>query len=365
MSAPDGIDCEQLRRVLVIQLRHHGDVLLSAPVLATLKSAAPHAQIDALVYAETSAMLRGHPALSELHTLTRSSQKTGLMQQLRREWSVLMALRSRQYDLLVHLTDHPRGAWLSWVLGPRWSVAFEHSGRRRWWRRSFTHLARQPRGTPRATVERNLDLLRRLGIHPSISDKKPTLAVDAQATERARQKLRDAGWSGEPYAVVHPGSRWLFKAWTPEGNASVMDHLAGRRLAVVLTAAPDAQEMRLTDSVLGHTQAPCVDLRGKLTLEELGSVIREASLFVGVDSVPMHIAAAVDTPGVALFGPSSDVEWKPWSDAVQAVTSRDYPCRPCGIDGCGGSKRSDCLATLPASQVIAAIDAVLARHGQA
>jgi heptosyltransferase-3 len=106
-------------------------------------------------------------------------------------------------------------------------------------------------------------------------------------------------------------------------------------------------------------------LRGRLSLEELASVIRQARFFVGVDSLPMHIAAAVGTPGVALFGPSSEIEWKPWSEAVQVVASRDFPCRPCGIDGCGGSKRSDCLATLPAGQVIAAIDAVLARHGKA
>jgi heptosyltransferase-3 len=198
-----------------------------------------------------------------------------------------------------------------------------------------------------------------------MDDKKPTLATDAPTLARARDKLRLAGWSGQPYAVVHPGSRWMFKAWTVEGNARVVDHLAARGLAVVLTAAPDAQETRFSDEILRHTRVDCIDLRGRLTLEELGAVIRQARLFVGVDSVPMHIAAAVDTPGVALFGPSSDIEWKPWSDAVQVVASRDFPCRPCGIDGCGGSKRSDCLATLPAGQVIAAIDAVMARYGHA
>jgi heptosyltransferase-3 len=364
MAPPDAIAVGELRRVLVIQLRHHGDVLLTSPVLATLKAAAPQAQVDALVYADTAAMLRGHPALNELHALARGT-KLGLMDRLRGEWRLLMALRSRRYDLLVHLTDHPRGAWLSRVLGPRWSVAFERPGRGGWWRRSFSHLARQPRGTPRATVERNLDLLRRLGVHPSIDDKKPRLATDAPTLARAQDKLRLAGWSGQPYAVVHPGSRWMFKAWTVEGNAKVLDHLAARGLALVLTAAPDAQETRFGDEILRGSRAECIDLRGRLTLEELGAVIRHARFFVGVDSVPMHIAAAVDTPGVALFGPSSDIEWKPWSEAVQVVASRDFPCRPCGIDGCGGSKRSDCLATLPAGQVIAAIDAVLARYGNA
>lgn len=364
MSPPDAIAPDQLRRVLVIKLRHHGDVLLSSPVLTALKSAAPQAQIDALVYEDTSAMLRGHPALDELHVVGRHGRKAGLLQQLRAEWRLLKALRSRQYDLLVHLTDHPRGAWLSRILGPRWSVAFEHTGRQRWWRGSFSHLARQPRGTPRATVERHLDLLRRVGIHPSDTDRKPTLATDADTLARAQEKLRLAGWFGQPYAVVHPGSRWLFKTWTVDGNARAIEHLAARGLAVVLTAAPDAKETEFTDRILASTRASCIDLRGRLTLGELAAVIRQARCFVGVDSVPMHIAAAVDTPGVAMFGPSSDVEWKPWSDAVHVVASRDYPCRPCGIDGCGGSKRSECLVTLPADQVIAAIDNVMERYGR-
>lgn len=364
MNTPDAISPEQLRRVLVIKLRHHGDVLLSSPVLAALKSGAPQAQIDALVYAETGAMLRGHPALDQLHLVTRHA-KLGWLEQLRGEWRLLQALRSRRYDLLVHLTDHPRGAWLSWLLGPRWSVSYERPGRQRWWKRSFSHLARQPRGTPRHTVERHLDLLRRVGMHPGVQDKRPTLAIDEPTHERARGKLRLAGWTGGDYAVLHPGSRWMFKSWTAQGNARVIDHLAGRGLAVVLTAAPDPQETWLTERILQSARAGCIDLRGQLTLEELASVISQARLFVGVDSVPMHIAAAVGTPGVALFGPSNDIEWRPWSDAFEVVASRDFPCRPCGIDGCGGSKRSDCLNTLAAEQVIAAADRMLERHGRA
>ncbi|MEP6824776.1 MAG: putative lipopolysaccharide heptosyltransferase III, partial [Ramlibacter sp.] len=238
MHPPDAIDSSQLRRVLVIKLRHHGDVLLTSPVLAALQAAAPLAQIDAMVYADTAAMLRGHPALDQLHLVARAARQTGPLQQLLGEWALLMALRSRRYDLVIHLTDHPRGAWLSRLLRPRWSVAYERPGSQRWWRRSFTHLARQPRTTPRATVERNLDLLRRIGIHPAPEVKTPTLVTDQQTLASVQDKLRKAGWAGQAYAVVHPGSRWLFKAWTVEGNAKVMDHLARRGLAVVLTAAP-------------------------------------------------------------------------------------------------------------------------------
>jgi heptosyltransferase-3 len=155
----------------------------------------------------------------------------------------------------------------------------------------------------------------------------------------------------------------MFKAWTPEGNAAVLDHLAQRGWSIVLTAAPDARERQLTDAMLGHAGARVIDLRGQLSLEELAAAIAGAGLFFGVDSVPMHMAAALGTPGVALFGPSDEREWGPWSERIRVVASPVHPCRPCRIDGCGGSKRSDCLATLPAARVVEAIDDVLERHG--
>jgi heptosyltransferase-3 len=360
----DAIDPAQLKRVLVIKLRHHGDVLLASPVLATLKGAAPQAEIDALVYADTQAMLRGHPALAQLHGLPRDGRQGGWLARLRAEWQLFSMLRDRHYDLVVHLTDSPRGAWLAWALKPRWAVAFERDSGRRLWGRAFSHITRQPRSTPRATVERHLDTLRRIGITPRSQDKAPLLAIDRQTLSTAQAKLHAAGWGGEPFAVVHPGSRWLFKAWTAEGNASVLAHLAARGLAVVLTAAPDARETALTDRILQQWQGRCIDLRGQLSLAELGAVIGQAQIAFGVDSVPMHIAAAVGTPGVVLFGPSSEREWAPWSEKITVVASQVHPCRPCGIDGCGGSKRSECLEALPHGQVTAAIDAVLDRHGR-
>jgi len=316
-----------------------------------------------MVYDDTAAMLKGHPALSQLHLLPRGRQGAW-HERLAEERRLFGALRARGYDLVVHLTDHPRGAWLAWALGARWSVAFERPDGKWWWQRAFSHIARQPRGTPRATVERHLDLLRRLGIHPGPEERAPTLAVNTAARASVSDALRAAGWHGEPYAVVHPGSRWMFKVWTAAGNAQVVDHLARLGLSIVLTAAPDARENQLADAIQEKAATRCIDLRGQLTLEELGGVIAGATVFFGVDSVPMHMAAALGTPGVALFGPSSEIEWGPWSERFQVVTSRAHPCRPCGIDGCGGSKRSDCLAQLPAGAVTLALDQVLERHGQ-
>jgi heptosyltransferase-3 len=135
----------------------------------------------------------------------------------------------------------------------------------------------------------------------------------------------------------------------------------------VLTAAPDARERALVDAILAATTEPArsrvTDLGGQLSLTELAALTREARAFVGVDSAPMHIAAAVQTPVVALFGPSGDVEWAPWQVPHRIVASSEHPCRPCGIDGCGGGKISECLTTLPVARVHAALAAILAETG--
>jgi lipopolysaccharide heptosyltransferase III len=107
-------------------------------------------------------------------------------------------------------------------------------------------------------------------------------------------------------------------------------------------------------------RAATVDLTGAMRLDELAAFTREARLFVGVDSAPMHIAAAVGTPVVALFGPSGELEWGPWRVPHRIVSSIEHPCRPCGIDGCGGGKVSECLTSLPVERVHEAVRALLA-----
>jgi heptosyltransferase-3 len=128
---------------------------------------------------------------------------------------------------------------------------------------------------------------------------------------------------------------------------------------VVVTAAPEPDEMSLIGKILSQAKAEPVNLAGKLSIKELGALTARARLFVGVDSMPMHLAAAMGTPVVALFGPSGEDEWRPWRVKHRVVTST-HPCRPCGNDGCGGSKVSECLTTLEVDQVHAAAQELLA-----
>ena len=360
---PDAIPLRDVRRALVTKLRHHGDVLLASPVFATLARAAPHAEIDALVYAETAPMLANHPAITAIHAIDRDAKQHGVVAQVRAERALLAALRARRYDLLVHLTEHPRGLTLAHLLRPRFAVTREPGTRATLWRRRFTHFYRLPRSTPRHAVEANLDALRRIGVYPEPADKRLVLVPGRAAEARVDALLREHGLAAQGFVHAHPGSRWLFKGWTPPATAAFLDRVASDGYAIVVTGAPDPRERTLVaaalDALAPHTRAQLLDLTGQLTLPEVAALTARARLFFGVDSAPMHMAAAMGTPTLALFGPSGEHEWGPWMVAQRVVVSRAHPCRPCGIDGCGGGKVSECLTSLPVADVYDAFMSLL------
>ena len=353
----DAVPLGEIARALIIMLRHHGDVLLASPVAAALKAQAAGTEIDALVYDDTAPMLEGHPALAQVHAVGRRWKGDGALSRLASEAKLLVTLRARKYDLLIHLTEQPRGAWLARALGARFSVAPVVPDRGAFWERSFTHLYPRAGNGRRHRVEANLDALRRIGLQPGMEDRRLQFVPGAEAEARTSALLAAKGIAERGFVHMHPASRWRFKCWTPERNAELIDRLAPRH-RVVLTAAPDADEGSFVEAILARTQSKPVNLAGQLSIKELGALTARARLFVGVDSMPMHLAAAMGTHVVALFGPSGEHEWRPWRVMHRVVTT-NHPCRPCGNDGCGGGKVSECLTLLGVDEVYAAAQELL------
>lgn len=359
-AVADAIDLREIRNVLVIKLRHHGDVLLASPVFSALKRLAPHLEIDALVYRETAEMLESHPAIRRVHTIDRDLKHAGSFRRLRGELGLWRALRVPRYDLVVHLTEHRRGAWLTRLIHPKYAVGPERSERGWWWRKSFTHRYLVPKAALRHTIETNLDALRRIGMWPGDEDKAPVMVPGAAAQTRILRLLQTYKLAPKQFIVVHPGSRWLFKSLPAKSTAALIDQLAQDNWRVVVTGSRDPAERVLIDAILASTNAPVVDLVAQLSLPELAALIGCARLLIGVDSAPMHIATAVGTPVVAAFGPSGEAEWGPTVVPNRVVTSAEFRCRPCGNNGCGGSNISDCLVKLPVSRVVGAARELLA-----
>jgi heptosyltransferase-3 len=346
----DAVDFSRVHRVLVVKLRFHGDVLLATPVFSALKQRHPHLEIDALIYQETLDMLTFHPDIAQIHCIDRSWKQLGTLANLRAERSLLRRLRARRYDLLLHLTEHWRGPILKRLLGIPLAVTerYARRSRSRFWQKSFTHHYASPRN-PRHKVENHLDALRRIGVYPSPQDRALRLVPGPEAEARARAKLASLGLNDRPFVLVHPTSRFLHKCWTVEGMAGLIDRLQPQ-VRVLLTAAPSAAELDVVEAIRSRSRTAPATLAGQLDLKELAYCIGAARLFVGVDSAPMHMAAAMRTPVVALFGPTSQAVWAPWQVPHRIVATHPS-CQPCHLRGCGEGHVADCLLAIDVDSV--------------
>jgi heptosyltransferase-3 len=335
------------KRILVIKLKQPGDVLVSTPVIAALKAAWPECHLTYLVPKGTEAMVADHPDLDDLMVVNRRGATWG------ETLNFIRKLRQGRFDLVLELSGGDRGATYAFLTGAKERLGFTHP-RQPFWQRygCFTRLLPRP-PVKMHLVDQNLEAVRALGIHPE----HPRLQFfwKPRVEQRVHDLLVSLGLSERPFVVMHPGAGWRFKCWTPTGYARVIEAFEQEwGLPVVLTGTKAAHEQDLLAAVLQECRANPINLVGCLSLKELGALINRARLFFGMDSAPMHLAAAVNTPAVALFGPSGVFNWGPWGEG-HLVIKKDWQCLPCGRDGCEGSKVSRCLMEIQPDEVLDAI----------
>lgn len=334
-----------VNKILVVKMRHLGDVLLTTPVFTALKKAIPEAQVDAYIYEEAKPMLEGHPAISDLIGYDRQWKKLGLWERGLKEGAILREIRRRRYDWVINLTEGDRGVLAAGVSGAKVRIGFEPKGR--WQKKLYTHRVKHCPGV-RHAVERNLDALRCLGVFPSPEERSLFFAIPEEAHQSVRRKVGQ-----EPFILIHPTSRWRFKCWPISQIRFLVQKLLEKQKKVVLTSGPDPLETAMIEEI-GRGLDVSI-LAGQISLKELGALIEQSELLICVDSVPLHIASALQKRVVAIFGPTSDQTWGPWRNPQARVVAQKISCRPCYQDGCGGSKYSDCLHTLSVEQVLEAI----------
>nr|HID59264.1 putative lipopolysaccharide heptosyltransferase III [Desulfobacterales bacterium] len=347
--------------ILAIILKHIGDVLVTTPVLTALKGAYPDSRISILVNPGTEEAIAENPVVDEVLVLDRGSGY-GVFKKAWHQVQFALKVRRKKFDLVLELSAGDRGAILGLISGARERVGFDPKNRGFWGRRYFfTKLVDKDTGTQHM-VDYNLALVRALGIEPS--DKRLSFCWTKESETRCRRLLLNHGIRfDDPYVVLHPTSRWMFKTWNASGYAAVCDYIHDQyRIPVVLSCAPNQVELKFTNRIIRLASHKPISLAGQLSIKELGCLVAHASLFVGVDSAPMHIAAAVNTPVIALFGPSGEHMWGPWGDG-HIVIKKDWDCRPCGRDGCGGRKVSRCLEEIEPKEVFEAIDHQLGSKG--
>lgn len=337
------------KRVLVIKLRYLGDVLLSTPVLEALRAAFPKANLSMLVNPGTEAIIAEDPHLDETLIVERGRSP---LRQLR----FAAALRRRRFDLVLDLTDGDRAAILSRLTGAPIRVGFNREDR--WRGRLYTHVV-PVREQPISMVRQHLMALEvlRIPVVPS----PPVLRVrpaDESAASAALVALEIA--PGERFVAVHPGARWWFKSWPADRFAGLIDYIQGKfGVKVVLLGGVADQE--IAEAILGQVETDCRSLVGRLTLLELAALIRQAALLVGNDNGPMHIAAAMGTPVVGLFGPADPRVWGPAGQG-HAIFYKGVDCRPCFPGGCLRGEQN-CLRLIALDEVIPVVERMLVRPG--
>jgi len=289
--------------ILIIQLMHHGDVLLATAAADALKQANPDCAVDMLVYKGMEDIVADNPFIRRVLTVDRNWKKQGVGYQLRQEYALLREIRAQGYDVVLNYSDRWRAG-----LAADAHFGLAAAGRRACHRaQSASAFAVE---SARCQIGARAD--GGFGCRPRV------VAAEVGAT----------GLDGSGLVLLHPGSRWFFKCWPSENTAQIVQRLIDGGRAVVLTAAPDAREHAMLEAVrrqvVPSEDAPLFVLDGTLNLRELAAAIEGAELFVGVDSVPMHIAAALDKPQVALFGPTRLENWRPYSDRATVVWAGDY-----------------------------------------
>lgn len=341
------------RRILVIKMRFHGDMLLTTPVISTLKRHYPDAKIDVLLYQDTIPILSENPEINALYGIKGKKAKT--CEKISNFIDLIRTLRANRYDVIINMADQWMVAVLVRMLNVPVRVSQDYLHRQNpFWRNSFTQLV-STKGTN--VVESNLSVLEPFGLDSCVMQ--TTMSYNPSCWERVRNALDNAG-VGKHYVVIQPTARQIFKCWDNNKFSQVIDALHARGLEVVLTSGPGKEDLTQIETIAhGCNTRPVTALAGKVTFPELAALIDHAELFVGVDSAPGHIAAAVNTPLVCLFGATNHIFWRPWSENMIQFWAGDYQTMP-SRDQLDREKMY--LSVIPAEDVISAIESMLLKN---
>ncbi|MDQ4119926.1 MAG: glycosyltransferase family 9 protein [Acidobacteriota bacterium] len=338
---------ENVRRVLVVRLRSIGDTVLTTPSLIALRRFLPSAQIDVLLEDWVAPVLYGFDAVDNVMTVKRGDKKDRLR--------TMYNLRRRGYDVAFNLHGGTSAGFFTFASGAKYRVGFE-SYRNRFfynilappasdfWQQEKTHSA-----------EQQLALLGWTGV--PVADKPKThLTVKPELKDFAAHVFRQYEIDENyPFALIHPVSNFETKSWAIENFAEVVKYLYER--GIISVAVGTKEDLPVLMDLFN--QSPLAVLLHNKTLPEITAMASKAKIFVGNDSGIAHMAAAVNTPSVVIFGSSNVAHWRPWTDAPNEVVTESLSCAPCAGYKCAEFDEPQCIRRITVERVTAALERVL------
>ncbi len=311
-------------RILVFHTAFPGDIILTLPLIEALHEAYPQARIAAVVVPSASGVLQHNPALHDLIIYDKRGKDRGV----RGVRALIEKLRHEHFDLAVVPHRSARSALIVRAAGIPRRIGFSTSALRFCW----TDVV--PYNRSSQEIQRNLDLVRPLGIVPN-PRARPKVYPGPDDRRRVETLLGDRSLDGGARIVaLAPGSKWNTKRWLPEYFAKLASLLVSRGLRVVLVGGTEDRE--LCDGIAGAIdRSSILNTAGELSLLESAELLRRSTVLVSYDSAPVHLSVAVGTPVLALFGPTVPAfGFAPAGPEDEVIELRDLWCRPCRPFAC-------------------------------
>ena len=339
-----------MRRILLVKLRSMGDVVLGARAFSAIRKAYPKAWISALVQPPAHEILKFSGWVDEVFAYSKSAlDRQGLWVRTAKEAKLVDAIRSRKFGLSVDFYGSHRSARLVKNSGATVQIGLdlpETAG-------FYDLRVNVEDRLSVSAVELDARLTRVLGVEPKGEVLWP---VPPTAREYAERFFEFQGWDGStPIVAVNPFASCPSKEWEDAKWAGVIRALEPRGVKVFVTCAPmEVPRLRGIETALGRK----IPAYAGASLAPLLGLYRKSSAVLSVDSGPKHLAAAVGTSTVTVWGPERPSRWHPYDLAKHPLVLREIDCRPCGLSVCV-TRKHECLRSLEPSDVLKALGTVM------
>ena len=343
---------EEISKILIVKPSALGDVVHSLPVLSVLRRNFSEAHIAWLVKKEFAGVLAGCAALDQIIAWDRGRWRTVRQgwQSLSEFWRFIKAIELTGFDLVIDLQGLFRSGLMAYGTGAPVRVGFSTA---RELSHKFYNIKVDPPSIAMHAVDRYLFVADRLRL--ASGPARFELGVDDNARREMLARFGARKHAGQPLVAVAASTQWPTKEWPAKRFAEVADGLISTFDArIVLVGTSDERER--ADTVRYHMRGDAVNVAGETTLPELVALIAEADLIVTNDSGPMHIADALGTPLVAVFGPTDPVRTGPYLQRRNVVRAEDCACAPCLRRYC---TERHCMHRIPAGAVLRVAERLL------
>lgn len=336
------------KRILIIQTAFLGDVILSTPLIRALRERFPDSFISFLLIPETKKVLENNPHLNEI--IVYDKRKKGGMGGF---LDIKRKIKEREFDLSVIPHRSLRSALLAYISRIPERIGFDRSAGSF----LFTHrIVYQPYAHE---VDRNLSLL--ASFNKYLKDRAPELFPSTEDFSYARKLLLDSGiWEEAKIVGIAPGSVWATKRWLPDRFAEVADLLVNKMGAKVVFLGSE-DDLALCEKIAKLMTEKSVNLAGKTDVLQSAGIISFCKVILSNDSAPVHLASAMKSPVVAIFGSTiPEFGFAPYGEG-HLIIEKKMECRPCGIHGrikCP-KKHFRCMKEITTKEVFQAVKSLL------